>query len=348
MSLTLRNGVYHWRKLINGVPLARSTKTGDKKLAEQIAATWESDAIKEIVLAGNKPVQIAKLREEFLAARAGTAGQANARRALDRFKVFENRYAKDITEGEALQVIDQLRTDGLAKSTLSVTINYWNAMMKFGSDRGYTSGPKLPTITNVQGRVRWLTVEEETRFLEAINPPFYNGKSARCDFDKQNNWDLCILLLDLGCRYAEAANLTWSQVDLSTETVTVYRGKSRTGFKPATLHMTDRVKDVLTRRHEQLASDNQHVFPTKHNTDNEAKWVHRAVKAAKLNTANGSISLHTLRHTFAARMLHSGLNLVELKELLGHANIATTMIYAHLVPGDASKKAADVLNKIKR
>ncbi len=42
MALTERNGIWHWRKIIQGHTFARSTKTGDKKLAEQIAALWES------------------------------------------------------------------------------------------------------------------------------------------------------------------------------------------------------------------------------------------------------------------------------------------------------------------
>jgi site-specific recombinase XerD len=41
------------------------------------------------------------------------------------------------------------------------------------------------------------------------------------------------------------------------------------------------------------------------------------------------ITWHTLRHTLASQLTRSGVDLVTVKELLGHSTINTTMRYAH-------------------
>jgi integrase/recombinase XerD len=45
-----------------------------------------------------------------------------------------------------------------------------------------------------------------------------------------------------------------------------------------------------------------------------------------------AISPHTLRHAFASHLLHRGVDLVTLKQLLGHQDIGTTQIYTHVQP----------------
>jgi len=57
-------------------------------------------------------------------------------------------------------------------------------------------------------------------------------------------------------------------------------------------------------------------------------WVLR--ENLKKTSITKEISLHSLRHSYATHLLEQGINIVTLKELLGHANIVTTMIYLHV------------------
>ena len=57
-------------------------------------------------------------------------------------------------------------------------------------------------------------------------------------------------------------------------------------------------------------------------------WVMR--ENLKKTSITKDVNLDLLRHAYATHLLEQGLNIVTLKELLGHAEITTTMIYLHV------------------
>ena len=57
-------------------------------------------------------------------------------------------------------------------------------------------------------------------------------------------------------------------------------------------------------------------------------WAFR--EAMKKTTITKEVSVHSLRHAYATHLIEDGLNIVTVKELLGHAKIETTMVYLHV------------------
>lgn len=65
------------------------------------------------------------------------------------------------------------------------------------------------------------------------------------------------------------------------------------------------------------------------------QWALReAVKTCKLRK---DITLHTLRHSYATHLLEEGMDIVSIKELLGHERIETTLVYLHVAKPNRSK-----------
>ena len=64
--------------------------------------------------------------------------------------------------------------------------------------------------------------------------------------------------------------------------------------------------------------------------------------------AYGIAAIHTFRHTHASRLVQNGMWVYEVKEILGHADIKTTLRYAHLEQRQVTSKARDVINRLNR
>jgi integrase len=142
-------------------------------------------------------------------------------------------------------------------------------------------------------------------------------------------------MMDSGMRPEEVMRMRKGHVFWDRSVVLVPYGKSSKSkrFVP----LSDRIRKLLRLRE---TGDSPWVFPSKrakcgHLTTLAKQWT-ATVEAVnlpgaeqKLPPISPNLKLYCARHTFATDMLAEGMNLAEVKELMGHEDVKTTMKYLH-------------------
>jgi integrase len=159
------------------------------------------------------------------------------------------------------------------------------------------------------------------------------------DFVKDNPlYELYVVTLNTGMRLGEVLGLMWDKVDFVNSQIIVSRSLGRSGLKNTTksnkarfIPMNANVRASLEKLHKRRLNDS-FVFTDEegrhldynHVTERHFMVAQREAGLTKI------IRFHDLRHTFASHFMMNGGNLYTLQKLLGHSDIQTTMIYAHL------------------
>jgi len=202
---------------------------------------------------------------------------------------------------------------------------------------------KMPDIDNK--RQAYLIKEEAKEILEIL-------KSTHT-----LTYHLTVLLLFTGARFSEITGassqknktgedtpLKWSDVNFNNNTI--YFKKTKNG------------NDRHIAMHEILRETIQYLYENKVNNNvitNSAggiilrmpDYFMTAVEAVrpgnKKEITKNKITAHSLRHTHASWLAEAGLDILQIKEQLGHKNIEMTMRYAHLIPNIRHKQTIKIL-----
>ena len=136
------------------------------------------------------------------------------------------------------------------------------------------------------------------------------------------------LIYSAGLRGQEVINLKISDIDFERMTIHIRQSKyKKDRIVPLSPTMVIGLKKYLK-------AENPHIWlfngkqPDSQYSIRGLSWVMR--ENLKKTNITKKVNLHTLRHTYATHLLEEGLNIVTLKNLLGHAEISTTMIYLHV------------------
>lgn len=166
---------------------------------------------------------------------------------------------------------------------------------------------------------KYLTLEESSRLLQAVNGP-----------NEKRDYAILMLFLNCGIRRSELVGLNLS--DVYEDRIRVLGKGSKERFVYFGSACRKAIDSYLVERNQRVLTDNRALFGSRNGNRISVEAVHRLVKKALLQAGLDStqFSAHKLRHTAATMMLSGGVDVKTVQEVLGHENLNTTQIYTHI------------------
>jgi integrase len=351
MSVLKRGNSKFWyiQFQLRGKTYIRSSRTTDKKVAEQMEREWKRQIHGQEYLGVKERIKTSRILEDYLNSKKSTPNHSNLishKKTLVRLFKLDG-YLDEITSQDLERLKRDRLKEGSSPATVKHTLSLVRGMWKFGRKMGYlVNDLEFPEVKGSRHRLRYLSVDEEKLLLKELNPR-REGRgltpyTKRTDDLKQlmvDSYDLVVLLLDTGARYGEIANIEWSSIDLNANAIHLWRPKVQ---NESILYMTERVRRILEDRYRN--PHGRYVFTNK--LGGPRGYANQSIRNAMKRAGLMGCTIHTLRHTHATRLIQNGMSIYEVKEILGHSDIKTTMRYAHLEQKVVSSRARDLIEKM--
>lgn len=225
----------------------------------------------------------------------------NMRRNLDYFG--DKRPLTDITTEVIDDYILHLKDQRLSGATINRVLMNLSRILRTAREYGKMEHqPVIHRQPEGEHRLRWLTDDEVEAMIGVAQ-----------DFGYLNLRDALIVSVDTGVRRGELQRIR--KRDITKQGLGVWESKNMTG---RVIPLTKRARGILEMR------DGDLLFP-------QNDFIRSAFDRIKLQVGVGDdVVWHTLRHTFASRLVQKNVPIQVVQKLMGHKTIQITMRYAKI------------------
>lgn len=235
----------------------------------------------------------------------------------------------DVTYGWLNAFVKTHQLHGLEASTINRKLSAIRVALREANKLGHIPAvPQFPFQKEQANKLRWLTWKEQTELVHAC------ARLWPVD-EAQFMVDMINLLAYSGARFSELIRCIET---LSYDDLRMYFTETKNG--------TDRSIPCPTSVRHTMEEVGSYLELQQWSEVYQSVWIRfgRLVQHCGMP----DVTLHTLRHTAASRLVQGGMDLYRVKEWLGHKDISTTQIYAHLAPESLNEGVAHVLPQAER
>lgn len=330
MAVYLRDDVWYMRISIKGKRYHRAIpEATNKRDAEKVEAIFRSELLQgKYNFAENKGERFFRdVAEEYreYAKTNNIAWKKDQSRVNKLIEYFGNKKLREITPMAVERYrfyrknSNTPRKKPLSNASVNREIAMLRKMFNIAICNGWVddnpcSSNKVKPLREDSKRERFLSPDEEERLLSLCVGEYAYLKP------------ILICALHTGMRKGEILKLTWDRVDMKKGYIKVT--KTKTGLDrniPITPTLMKEFKKLSLNKH------CQYVFANPI-TQEPYYDLKRGFNTLLEKASIEGLVFHCLRHTAATRMVAAGIDLVIVKEILGHSCIDTTMRYSHPVP----------------
>jgi integrase/recombinase XerD len=178
-----------------------------------------------------------------------------------------------------------------------------------------------------------LSTEEIEKLLAAADKGLTYLKDKNAEALRARDRAILYLLYATGLRISELTGLTPHDIDLQMGYLRVKGKGGKERIAPFATVAGDHLRSWIETHRATLNPATDHVFINHRGFALTRQSVWKTLKELALQAGiSTTLSPHKLRHSFATHLLQSGMNLRSLQMLLGHSDLSTTQIYAHVTP----------------
>lgn len=250
------------------------------------------------------------------------------RRDLERFANYmSSAYAQEnLCKVSAMMIksfLVELKDEGLSNRSINRMISTLKTFYKYCMREGKVVKSPMLGVKNLRqpkNLVKFIP-ENDINKVSFENLDDYTIKRDELLFE---------ILYQTGIRKAELIGLRDQDVDHAERRVKVRGKRDKERFIPVGHELLQMVRHYQTLRDARFATHADRLLLNDKGEEMTPYFVYNKVhKLLEGVTSLKQKSPHVLRHTFATHLLDEGASLVAIQKLLGHADLATTQVYAH-------------------
>ena len=308
---------------IDGKRKTKSTKTTSKKEAQKFLANFNPNT-PPIIEVKPKDIRLKTFYKEYLQHLELSKSKPYLKSVRLSFTQFLDFTGDILLNQITIRIIDSFISTTFKRAEYSAALYYRTLKAAFSTAENWeyiqTNPFKKIKAPKTQNKLPVYISKDD------LNTIIENTKE---DYLK----NLFTFAFHTGMRLAEILNMKWSWIDIKHKSIIIKNDDSFTTKSKAdrVIPMNDTTINILTAQRTNIHLENDFIFyrllGIKLNECFISKQFKKSARKAKLNEA---IHFHTLRHSFASRLVQQSVPLYFIKELLGHSSITTTEIYSHV------------------